>query len=110
MVSGAYKTEYGEEDEISRVIKRVEVSYDLKIKNTRWESFDIIFTRQGSENGSWHREARRAIQNAFSKPSLVNLISKDAKLVFYLSVSPIVYLFKREIMMQFSIFVLIQRH
>ena len=25
MVSGAYKTEYGEEDEISKVIKRVEV-------------------------------------------------------------------------------------
>ena len=34
MVSGAYKTEYGEEDEISRVIKRVEVSFDLKkVKN-----------------------------------------------------------------------------
>ena len=26
MVSGAYKTEYGDEDEISKVIKRVEVS------------------------------------------------------------------------------------
>ena len=38
-------------------------------------SFDIKFT-----------EACKAIQNAFSKPSLVNLISKDANLVFYLSV------------------------
>ena len=29
------------------------------------------------------------IQHAFSKPSLINLISKDAKLVFYLSVYPL---------------------
>ena len=29
------------------------------------------------------------IQHAFSKPSLVNLISKDAILVFYLSVYPL---------------------
>ena len=29
MVSGAYKTEYGDEDEISNVIKRVEVSYKI---------------------------------------------------------------------------------
>ena len=29
------------------------------------------------------------IQHAFSKPSLVNLISKDANLVFYLSVYPL---------------------
>ena len=28
-------------------------------------------------------------QHAFSKPSLVNLISKDANLVFYLSVYPL---------------------
>ena len=29
------------------------------------------------------------IQHAFSKPSLVNFISKDANLVFYLSVHPL---------------------
>ena len=59
------------------------------IENTRWVSFDIKFTRQGFENACWHREACRAIQHAFSKPSLVNLISKDANLVFYLSVCPL---------------------
>ena len=59
-----------------------------EIENTRWVSFDIKFTRQGFENACWHREACRAIQHAFSKPSLVNLISKDANLVFYLSVYP----------------------
>ena len=59
------------------------------IENTRWVSFDIKFTRQGFENAGWHREACRAIQHAFSKPSLVNLISKDANLVFYLSVYPL---------------------
>ena len=59
------------------------------IENTRWGSFDIKFTRQGFENACWHREACRAIQHAFSKPSLVNLISKDANLVFYLSGNPL---------------------
>ena len=59
------------------------------IENTRWVSFDIKFTRQGFENACWHREACRAIQHAFSKPSLVNLITKDANLVFYLSVYPL---------------------
>ena len=54
-----------------------------------WVSFDIKFTRQGFENTCWHREACRAIQHAFSKPSLTNLISKDADLVFYLSVYPL---------------------
>ena len=61
----------------------------VSIENTRWVSFDIKFTRQGFENACWHREACRAIQHAFSKPSLVNLISKDANLVFYLSVYPL---------------------
>ena len=51
--------------------------------------FDIKFTRQGFENACWHREACRVIQHAFSKSSLVNLISKDANLVFYLSVYPL---------------------
>ena len=59
------------------------------IENTRWVSFDIKFTRQGFENACWHRVACRAIQHAFSKPCLVNLISKDANLVFYLSVYPL---------------------
>ena len=61
------------------------------IENTRWVSFDITFTRQGFENAYWHREACRAIQHAFSKPSMVNFISKDANLVFYLSVYPLVH-------------------
>ena len=59
------------------------------IENTRWLSFDIKFTRQGFENAYWHRETCRAIQHAFIKPSLVNLISKDANLVFYLSIYPL---------------------
>ena len=57
----------------------------ISIENTRWVYFDIKFTREGFENACWHREACRAIQHAFSKPSLVNLISKKADLVFYLS-------------------------
>ena len=56
------------------------------IVNTRWVSFDIKFTRQGFENACWHGEACQAIQHVFSKLSLVNLISKAANLVFYLSV------------------------
>ena len=56
------------------------------IENNRWVSFDIKFTRQGFENACWHREACRATQHAFSKRSLLNLISKDTNLVFYLSV------------------------
>ena len=59
------------------------------IENTRWVSFDIKFTRQGFENAGWHRKACWAIQYAFTKPSLVNLISKDTNLVFYLSVYPL---------------------
>ena len=65
-----------------------------EIENTRWVSFDIKFTRQGFENACWHREACRASQHAFSKPSLVNLISKDANLVFYLSVYPFLNTFQ----------------
>ena len=59
------------------------------IENTRWVSFDIKFTRQGFENACWHQEVCQAIQHAFSKPSLVNLKSKDTNLVFYLSVYPL---------------------
>ena len=61
-------------------------SNGLYIENTKWVSFDIKFTRLGLENACWHPEASRAIQHAFSMPSLVNLISIDANLVFYLSV------------------------
>ena len=46
-------------------------------ENTRWVSSDIQFTRQGFENVRWHHEACQVIQQAFSKPSLVNLISKE---------------------------------
>ena len=52
-------------------------------------SFDIKFTRQGFENACWHSEACLAIQHGFSKLGLVNLISKDANLVFFLSVYPL---------------------
>ena len=38
------------------------------------------------ENTCWHCEACRVIHHAFLKPSLVNMISNDANLVFYLSV------------------------
>ena len=62
------------------------IESQLYIENTRWVSFDIKFTRHGFENTCWHHEACRAVQHGFSKPSLVNLISKDANLVFYLSV------------------------
>ena len=83
---------------------------DCYIANTRWVSFDIKFTRQGFENACWHREAYRAIQHAFSKPSLVNLISKDANLVFYLSVYPFLNTLQTSNYDVFFIFVLIQRH
>ena len=66
----------------------------LSIENTRWVSFDIKFTRQRFENACWHREAFQAIQKAYSKPSLVNLIWKDANLVFYLSAYQVYSLFK----------------
>ena len=59
------------------------------IENTWWVSFDITFTRQGFENACWHREACQTIQHVFPKLSLVNLISKDMNLVFYLSVYPL---------------------
>ena len=79
------------------------------IGNTRWVSFDIKFTRQGFENACWHREACRAIQHAFSKPSLVNLISKDANLEFYLSVYPLLNTLQSDYDV-ILMFVLIQRH
>ena len=66
----------------------------IVIENTRWVSFDIKFTGQGFESACWHREACRAIQHVFSMPSLVNLISKYANLVFYLSVYPLLKILK----------------
>ena len=80
------------------------------IENTRWVSFDIKLTRQGFENACWHREACRAIQHAFSKPSLVNLISKDANLVFYFSVYPLLNTLQTSDYDVILMFVLIQRH
>ena len=73
-------------------------------------SFDIKFTRQGFENACWHREACRAIQHAFSKASLVNLISKDANLVFYVSVYPLLNTLQSSDYDVFFLFLLIQRH
>ena len=59
----------------------------LYIEDIRWVSFDIKFTKQGFENACWHRAVCWAIQHAFSKSNLVNLISKYANLVFHLSVT-----------------------
>ena len=84
--------------------------YTSHVDNTRWGSFDIKFTRQGFENACWHREACRAIQQAFSKPSLVNLISKNANLVYYLSVYTLLNTLQTNDYDVFLIFVLIQRH
>ena len=81
----------------------------LNIEKTRRVSFDIKFTRQGFENACWHREACRAIQHAFSKPSLVNLISKDANLVFYLSVYTLLNTLQNDYDV-ILMFVFIQRH
>ena len=64
-------------------------------------SFDIKFTRQGFEN---------ARQQAFSKLSLVNLISKVANLVFYLSVYPLLNILQTSDYDVIFDFVLIQRH
>ena len=80
-----------------------------EIENTRWVSFDIKFTRQGFENACWHREACWAIQHGFSKPSLVNLISKDASLVFYLSVYQLFHSSNKRLC-NFCFFVSIQGH
>ena len=74
-------------------------------KNTRLVSFDIKFTRQGFENACWHCNACQAIQHAFSKLILVNLISKDTHLVFYLSVYQVYSVFKLAILTYVEIFV-----
>ena len=66
-------------------------------------SFDIKSTRQLCEC-LLNLKACQAIQHAFMKPSLANLISKDTKVVFYLSVYPFNgYLFELEIMKNRSI-------
>ena len=51
-----------------------------------------------------------AIQHAFSKPSLVNLISKDANLVFYLSVYSLLNTLQPSDYDVIFLYVLIQRH
>ena len=76
----------------------------IDIENTRWVSFDFKFTRQGFENACWHREACRAIQHAFSKPCLVNMILKYANLVFYFSDFQVDSLFKLANTTKWSIF------
>ena len=74
------------------------------IENTRWVSFDIKFTRQGFENACWHREVCRAIQHAFSKPSLVNLISKERTWYSIYQFTHCCTLFKLAIMTYFFYF------
>ena len=69
------------------------------IQNTRRVSFDIKFTKQGLDNFCCLCEVCQAIQRAFSKPSLVNLILKGANLVFHLSAYQVGSLFKLAIMM-----------
>ena len=70
----------------SEVPHQLLTGMDAYVENTRWASFDIKFTRLGFENACWHHKVCRAIQQMFAKPSVVNLISKDGNLVFYLSV------------------------
>ena len=44
------------------------------------------------------------IHNAFSKPSLVNLISKDVNLVFYLSVYSLFHSSNYEVIFDFCVY------
>ena len=75
------------------------------IENTGRVSFDIKFTRQGFKNACWHCEACLAIQHEFSKLSLVNLISKDMNLVFYLLVCPLFHSSNKRLWRNFRFFV-----
>ena len=77
------------------------------IENTRFVSFDIKFTRQNFENACWCREACQVIHHVFLKPSLVNFISKDTNLVFYL---PVYHCFTFQTGDYEVIFMLIQCH
>ena len=57
----------------------------LIIKTTKFKSFDIKFTMQALlQKHILNRSASLAIQQAFSKPCLLNTISKDSHLVFFL--------------------------
>ena len=58
-------------------------SYSLTI----FVSFYIKFTRLGFENACWIARQASRCQQAFSKPCLVNLISKDTHLVFSLKLT-----------------------
>ena len=51
----------------------------------RFASFNIKFTRLGFENARWIAQQASRCQQGFSKPHLVNLISKDTHLVFSIS-------------------------
>ena len=54
--------------------------------------FDIKFTSKALRTlVEWWGWACQAIQHVFSKPTLVNMISKDANLVFYVSVYKLVH-------------------
>ena len=48
-------------------------------------NFYIKFTRLGFENACWIARQASRCQQAFSKPCLINLISKDTHLVFSIS-------------------------
>ena len=53
-----------------------------QLGNTRFASFDISFNRLSFENACWIARQALRCQQAFLKPCLVNLISKDTHLVF----------------------------
>ena len=55
--------------------------------NTRFVFFDIKFTRLCFKNTCWIPQQASRCQQAFSKPCLVNLISKDTHLVFSIYIS-----------------------
>ena len=57
---------------------------EFPCKNTRFVSFDIVFTRLSFEKACLIPRQASRCQQAFSVPCLVNLISKDTHLVFYI--------------------------
>ena len=82
------------ESKLSQILSDLtHIGLALGIENTRWVSFDIKFTRQGFENACWHCEAWWSIQHEFSKPSLVNLISKTRISVYPLFHSSKIFYF-----------------
>ena len=55
--------------------------WDNQVSTCKKRILGECLLRQGFENACRHREACRAIQHAFSKSSLVNLMSKETNLV-----------------------------